>query len=387
MKIGIITFHKAVNYGAVLQAYALSQFLKSKGHDVFFINYHRTTENARGFLSFNNLSVGLKMFLKNPGTLFSYFISKIKKTNQTTYLGKCTSKSDKINVHFNRFRNEYFKLSELSYKSPGELKKNPPVCDAYIAGSDQIWGHGNTTFSDAYFLNFGPKEVRRIAYAPSFGAPSIPKSLNKDLCGKITKIDFVSVREKSGMDIIKKASNIEAVHVLDPTLLLSDYSKITSKIKLPPYLFVFKLKQSDELETNFSSLTSNIANQLSLDVNTIDPMGGLENEDEQIYGIEEFLGLIKNASFMLTNSFHGTVFAIINNIDFICCPRTSSSEGQNDRMTGLLDDLGLKNRFFDFSNGKCYTHLINDKIDWKEVNTRLDTLRKISIDYLTKALK
>mgnify|MGYP000969965076 CR=1 FL=1 len=383
MKIGIITFHNTSNYGAVLQAYALSRFLELSGHEVYFIDYKRKPDSGLIQNLTHRISIALKM-LSTPSLVISYFRSKGKTGSKSTYLSTKSERNEKQNELFNEFRRKYFKMSELNYNTPAELKKNPPLYDAYIAGSDQIWGHGRTTFSDAYFLNFGPKNIRRVSYAPSFGSPILKKPWHKDLRKKISKFDYVSVREKSGAEIIKEVCNLEVKHVLDPTLLLKDYSTITTKIDLDPYLFIFKLKQRKELESSFKNLTSCIAKELKLNTITVDPMTVLD--EKELCSIERFLGYIKSASFMITNSFHGTVFAIIHNINFICCPRTLSAEGQNDRMLGLLTDLDLSDRFFDFEMTTDYSQIINSEINWSEVNTRLERLRESSIKFLEDAL-
>ena len=384
MKIGIITFHKSTNYGAVLQAYALSRFLELRGHEVYFIDYQRKPDEGLIQNLVHKINIALKMLLSNPSSVISYFNSKRKINSKSSYLGSNSGSTEKLNFLFDEFRRKYFKMSELNYKTPGELKKNPPLYDVYIAGSDQIWGHGNTTFSDAYFLNFGPRNIRRISYAPSFGSPIIKKPWHNDLRKNIARFDYVSVREKSGAKIIKEVCNVDVKHVLDPTLLLKDYSTITAKIDLDSYLFIFKLKQRQELETRFKNLTLGIAKVLNLNTITVDPMAG--HEGEEPCSIEKFLGYIKGASFMVTNSFHGTVFAIIYNIDFICCPRTLTTEGQNDRMIGLLSDLGLSNRFFDFVTTTDYSKVINSEINWSEVNVRLERLRESSKKFLDDAL-
>ena len=387
MKIGIITFHESVNYGALLQAYALSSYLQKQGHDVYIIDYNRRASDKGILLLLHKINVAIRMVLKKPFFLFSYIRNRLTKASQNSFIGGNNEKTKIFDDLFRSFRRKNFRLTDFKYRFPLELRMKPPKMDAYIAGSDQIWGHGQTSFSDAYFLNFGPKGIRRIAYAPSFGRPTLDKSWNKELCRKIKRFDAVSVREKSGIDIIQKACRRNAVKVLDPTLLLDDYSQITSNVNTEPFIFIYRLKQSEQLKSNFLKLTKNISDELNLTTKVIAPMDKLgDDENEILVGIEDFLGHVKNATFMITNSFHGTVFAILNKVNFICCARTGTTEGQNDRMIGLLEELNLLERYTNLDENINYKQYINNQINWEDVYSRLNKLREISINFLNEAL-
>jgi hypothetical protein len=387
MKIGIITFHKSVNYGAILQAYALSTYLKNNGHEVYFIDYDRKLGGSKSLFSIYYFQLALRMLIRNPLKIFVSLFGKLSNKKSKVFYRKDPIKVRSLIMCFSGFKEKYLKLTESSYGSPDDLKRNPPKMDAYITGSDQVWGYGKTTFSDAYFLNFGDKKILRISYAPSFGRPTIEKGLNKDLSRLLKKFDAVSVREKSGVEIIGKVSNVKVTHVVDPTLLLDDYSQITDKIESKPYLLVFRLNQSEELKSKFTLLTKSIESLLHVESKIIAPMESLQDEKNELnVSVEGFLGYIASSKFVLTNSFHGTVFAIINKVNFICCARTDQNEGQNDRMLGLLDELGLLDRYCDFESDKDCKSFIDNPINWENVSERLNVLRKTSYDFLSDAL-
>jgi len=391
MRIGIITYHRAVNFGAVLQTYALSRFLSELGHDVYIIDYFRTGAQFKKFFSFHVWKTAFGMIYRNPFSLLLYVLDMLKqRVNKTECLKKDMRKQKEKQFanYFAQFRKTHLKLTSQTYSSPDDLRNNPPEMDVYIAGSDQIWRHGNTTFSPAFYLDFGKKEVRRISYAPSFGKAVIDKHWHDDLKRNISRFDAVSVREKSGAKIIEDICKVKATHTLDPTLLIDDYSVITENFEDEGrFILAYRLHQSDRLTGLLSDLIKDISDECRLEVKTVSTTDDFTSQGEDlVVGVEVFLGLVAHSNMVITNSFHATVFAILHRKQFICFPRDDGKQGQNIRMLDLLSDLGLMSRYFDPQQDSEIARYISDDIDWTSVSKRLDAMRKHSGDYLTNAL-
>ena len=331
------------------------------------------------------------MIYRNPFSLLRYVLDMLKqRVNKAARLKEemRKQKEKRFANYFAQFRKTHLKLTSQTYSSPDDLRNNPPEMDVYVAGSDQIWGHGNTTFSPAFYLDFGKKEVRRISYAPSFGKSVINKHWHDDLKRNISRFDAVSVREKSGVKIIEDICKVKAVHTLDPTLLIDDYSVITENLKDEAgFIFAYRLHQSDRLTGLFNDLIKDISAECGLEVKTVSTTDDFISQGKDlIVGVEGFLGLIVHSKMVITNSFHGTVFAILHRKPFICFPRDDGKQGQNVRMIDLLSDLGLMSRYFDFSQESAIEKYISDDIDWTSVSERLAAKRKHSVNYLTGAL-
>jgi len=374
-----MTYHFAINYGAVLQAYALTTFLRGQGHDIEIIDYTRDEE--RNFLR-NVLKVVFYEFRRDPFGVVPFLYGRFKR-----YPVKDAQKQELFLDVFAKFRNDSLVLTEQTYRLFDDLCADPPEMDAYIAGSDQVWAP-KTSFSQAYFLNFGKRETLRIAYAPSFGQATLEKSRYSELGRNLERFDAISVREKSGVRIINKAG-YEATHVVDPTLLIDDYSPITHDMdSSDEFVFAYRLHQNQRLAEAFDGVLERLVKQYNLRIKTVAPTSepSLQGED-LIVEVEDFLGLIASCRVMITNSFHGTIFAILHKKKFICFPRAEAVGGQNERMLDLLEELGLQDRYFDINRQIDPLEIMNSEIDWDSVTQKLVELRKESVKFLTEALK
>ena len=209
MKIGIINFHWGTNYGAVLQAYAFQTYLKKIGNDVVIINYKPTKYD---------MSI-LTIFTSRALFSFPSSLRNLKKENV-----------------LNEFRLNHLRLTKR-YRSIKELKSDPPQCDVYISGSDQVlnpsftlFGEGRRSPASTYFLDFGDTEVKRFGYAVSFGCTVYPEKAKKLAEPLLENFNMIGVRENTGIDILKDMKYFDSCVVPDPTLLLekSDYDKLIS---------------------------------------------------------------------------------------------------------------------------------------------------------------
>jgi hypothetical protein len=364
-EIGIITFWNTQdNYGQLLQCYALQQVLRQLGCDPFLIKYEVSVsmwEKIRYYLSV----LFSKRFLK----VIIIRISDFKIQART---------SKPIDRGFDKFREVHLKSTETTY-SLSELKNNSPVADYYVCGSDVIW----IGYDEGYFLDWGFPDIPRIAYAPSFFSGSISQDFKKQLSRSLKKFAAVTVREESGAEICRQAGRKDAFAVPDPTLLLTrhDYFQLYSDIDktgcmgLNKYLLLYLLPYRTKLD--FDEIVS-FAEQRGLKVVCVQANGKIRGEiNKEIVLISpaptEWLFLISNAEYILTNSFHGTVFSVIFNKKFGFCSQTTliGNINRNSRMHNFLNKLNLCDRII---NGDLYS--LDNPIDYECVNAALDTQRE-----------
>lgn len=301
MKVGILTFHDAHNYGAVLQAYALKKYIKQLGYDVNVINYHHKTI-PDGFPRENN---------EERWEKFNKFIKELTNGEQTVY----TSEED---------------LEKLDI-------------DFWICGSDQIWNTEITRgFNKGFFLDF-ETNGKKISYAVSMGIPNLPKEQEEDFKNSINKLDYISVREETLKQYAEKFTDKKVTKTLDPTLLLEnkDYDDLILENKYGDYVLIYALGPDERL--------TKIAKKIAEEKNAkIVELNDKEKENyfcEQVSnaGPMEFLTLIKNAKAIITNSFHGTIFSIIFEKEFYTITRLN----RNSRMENILDIVGMRDRLLD----------------------------------------
>lgn len=349
MKIGIITFHWATNFGAVLQAYALQHYLQSLGNDVHIINYkpYKYNFSIRSLLSkaiFNNILL-------------------LKKERQ-------------IKIFRSRFLNQTNR-----YYSENELKSNPPQFDIYITGSDQVWnpyftqfGEGKTTLT--YFLSFGNSNVNKYAYAISCGTTEYDETVKKIIKPVINDINKIGVREDSGLNILQSVDyKHKNLVVPDPTLLLDaeDYDKLLNtqyKIK-KKYHFIYILR----------------SNSLKKKLFDIDRTLGYNSVISEAWDgdIGKWLYLIKHAEFMMTNSYHGMLFCIQYHIPFVVITEKGRLQGMNDRFNTVLSRLNLQDRILSEVNvNNINSSILNVNLNWKEIDMRLASFKKIGYDFLNE---
>jgi len=359
MKIGIITYHFALNYGAVLQAWALCQVLESLGHDVKIIDYQPMFHLKRRNWNWNRLGVN--------GQNLRYL---------------------KLSKRFSKFRDAHLKTTRI-YRTAEELKAAPPKVDAFICGSDCIWDQATFGENTSYFLDFAPPSARRISYAASFGASRIEEHYKPMLKKLLANIDSISVREQSGCNIIKELCGREFTCVLDPTLLLNDYSKITVPVAYSGKYILVKGTRHTSLLDKVVSLISKATGLPVIYVHSMSVKFWKYLGHTRVYpGPSGYLGFFKNAEYVVTNSFHGTAFALNFGKRFLSV--SLPQDHKNDasvRMTDLLDSVGLRNRFVDTYDERYINSLIESDIDWVSVESLLFALRQNSINFLKDALK
>ena len=268
------------------------------------------------------------------------------------------------------------------FRSLSELESDCPMADIYISGSDQVWntyGENYNTVSEqikAYLLSFVPDSAKKISCAASFGKSSLAMEFESLFKKELSRFDFISCREKSGVEICKRLGFENAVLQQDPTMILSsdEYKKIASKSLVPkkPYILLYLLGNDTDFSTRRLKQFAKLKNLEVVYVSA--------NEAQKINfykktfpTVEEWLGLYENASAVVTNSFHGTVFSLIFNKPFLSVHQTGKFEDQNVRIDSLLEDFGLKNRIFSGDFEKLFS-----SVDFEKVNKRLEEIRKCS---------
>lgn len=368
MRVGVITSHFVPNYGAALQTYALCRALTEMQHDVRVIDYrpqeisskHRiagagpTGGKARGMLR-----ALLRYSLGAPRT----YVERKRKRAAIA-----------------RFASQYIPITDVTYTSDACFEASPPGFDAYICGSDQIWNPNMHGFLPAYYLHFVPEGTARIiAYAPSFGELSIESEYTPKIATLLKRFDHLSVREKSGQSFIEGLIGRTAEHVLDPALLLEDYSAITVEPdRRSDFIAVYAVEPSPEMVATVATLKA----QLGLRVVSLGgPLPGAD-EYKGTLGPRQWLGYLRRCQYVCTNSYHGTIMAIQFGKGFVSVPRGTD----NVRIGDLLQRLGLLGRRVDDPTEAGLGARLREPIAYDEVSETLTRLRQDSLGYLRRAL-
>lgn len=361
-RVGIITLQYSNNYGGFLQTYALSRIVESLGYEPVIIN-------------------------RQPESKFQGMVGKLKYAVQK-HLWKS----------FDDFRMDFFPETTEPLLSEDSIRKYADSFYAVIVGSDQVWRLEYTMKEGLgynMFLDFVSDKTIKISYAASFGKDSFEGDIEviKKVEMYLSRFKAISVREDSGLNICNNIFQVQASHVLDPTMLLSqadymkliklDYPKITDNFV--SYYFLDssenKLRIAQEIADKYKSLLMNIyrpsEKPFSLRYNLIP-------KAKYIYpSFSSWLYKIKNAEFVIADSFHGIVFSIIFNKQFICI---ANKERGLARMESLLNMFNLSDRLV-FDNELSNDFLNMNYIDYQPINRKVLELREKSIDFLKESLK
>lgn len=363
MKIGVVTFFRAANYGAMLQAYALWKFLESRGHEVVFI---RTPCVAPKRIP-----------------LWRCFVSR-------SWKGVVTKLKMRIHHSITEFAASY--PQTIICYSIDAIKRETAACDVFIVGSDQMWNPiwCSGEYLPLVMLDFAAEGKPRIAYAASFGVKSWDEKYGPERAGAgLSKFKAISVREASGVEIVKDLTGrTDAKCLLDPTLLHGSdfYRRIIAERPILnrgnlPYVFRYWLQWSDVRESDVA--VELIKKRIGVDCVEDDsiPIKGVGSLFYRLCGVRgkiavtEWLNKIAGASFVLTNSFHGTVFAILFHRPFLSVLLRGGMSGMNERALSLLKILGLEDRAIYPDEFDEYEWLIAEPIDWISVELRLNEKR------------
>lgn len=356
MKIGILTFYVANNYGALLQAFASKYYLQSLGHEVYIIDHLKRKKFSIQYFTKDlpliaNLKYCISQLLKSPfikhrNTIFTQFINK--------YLAPYTGKWETYDNDF----------------------------DCFCVGSDQIW---NPIYSNKYipvfFCQFpGAYDKKCIAYSASMGINYIPQELRSDLKKYLKIFSAISVREESTQKLVQPLVNIPVETTMDPTFLLTkeQWLKLLpgkKKNNQSQYIVVFEVRHSD-LTNNLAKLISRKYNYKILTISS--NINFRNKETYKTLNPSDFINTIANAKFVITTSFHGTVFSLICRVPFY----SIETYARDTRIKDLLYSCEAENRMINKIPEK-----INDQLDWNRISERLNILIDRSKNYLNKSLQ
>lgn len=376
IKIGILTFHFSENYGAVFQAYALRKYLLESGYDVEFVNYQPAylEEGEKiQFSDFFSKVIFKKIFLKLVGLKQKYF-------------GNVSVKEG-----FEDFRVKLLGVGGSTYKTKSELESSLVKFDVLICGSDQVWKPSDQVGIDpVYYLQFATESCPvKISYAPSFGTADLPNQYREQVKSLLTDFRFISVREKSGCEIVRRLVEKEVVQVPDPTFLLNDYSSIykpytAAEALNGKYVFCYCLRSRE--------LIGEVANALAESDNLA--IFSPDNPHRRWKEIgttvhicpRQWLWLLANSACVVTNSFHGVALSIILRKKFIAVGLQGSKKSFNERVKNLLRELGLENRFVDKFDMDNIQNLAHSDDDLVAAQLRIEEFSSKGKTYLSESL-
>lgn len=349
MKITLLTIWHVKNYGAELQTYATVKALKELGFEVEVIDFRLSDES--------------KMSLLGRIASFVQIVSP-------------------MNLKFNRFWRQYIPSSRR-YKTSSDLKENPPIADIYMVGSDQVWNPDITrTRAKNYFLNFGSKNIKRISYASSFGVSEWKHTdLYEDVKSLLKDFDQITCREESGVDLLKSQFDVDAINVVDPTLLFASYPEFVISTAEKRNLVFYPLSDDSELET----LSQKLASILGLNlINNNKVTKILRRVEWNRNSIVNWVKNIAESKFVITRSFHGLIFSLLYNKQFALL---KVRNGRNSRVENLLSKVGLEDRIYETPEALLSDEPWKKQIDYSVVNSRVANLREESWNVLRTMLR
>ena len=353
MKVGILTFHGALSYGASLQSYALQEFLNELGIETEIVDYrcdYMITHYQKLYRSYS------KNFIRN------FLIS--------TKTAPGIIKKKKIR---DRFNNRYLKLSCPFTKE--SVARSAELYDILISGSDQVWSPVCVGFDETYFLGFAAHH-QKYSYAASVAVSKIPENLKDEYRKRLKDFQCISVREYSTVKLLEDLTGKEVHSNIDPTFLLNydKWNKIAKNSRKERYILVFTVKKPFQLLTYAAKLGKEInCKVLYLNKGAWSAPKGIKSISP--VDIEEFLGLIRDAEYVLTNSFHGMAFSILFHKKFMV--ETVFINSINIRSEELLSQLDMKGFIL-----KSIEDRPPEDTDWDKVDSLIEAERSRSKKYL-----
>ena len=373
-KIAKLTWLHNGNFGSVLQAVALQRFLIEQGYDVVDLDYK------------SSIGEKLKNWLRNKNSpklfLGKFQEAKLKKNYKQPE--KFENRSEK----FFDFKKQWLKCGRLC-TNPKQIKEEAKKYDIFICGSDQIWSPA--LMNPVFYLDFVSKEKKKIAYAPSFGVMNTSDEKKKKIKNYLESFDYISVREIQGQKFIKELLNQEVPVVVDPTLLLNEKiwkeyaNKKIEKIE-QKYVFCYLLTPNEK----YIQAVSEFAKKRNLQVIIVPTSKGpFETGFKEIIdvGPSEWLGLIKNATYVCTDSFHGCIFSAIFHREFILFKRFKDKDkaSENSRIYTLANMLEVEDRIVDEGSVNNIDKV--NPLDFEKIDRIIADKARESKEWLLNALK
>lgn len=357
-RIGIISFHRAINYGGVLQVYALQKTILKYGAICEVIDYRSSSIE--------------RLYYQNP--------LKTKKGIKRLIYVVLKNGILKFNVRkFGLFSQDYLVKSNKIFNDSNIIDSNS-LYDVFITGSDQVWSYDCADFDKRYFLDFVLDYSKKFSYAASFGTSSIPKSLDDTYKYLLESFNKISLREQTGLEFVRNRLSLNGSRHLDPTLLLTnlEWSSMSKEpklsIKKDKYILIYMISPTKDVV----SFAKAYANEHNLDVvyindNLYRSFGVTNSRDTSP---NEWVYLFQNASFIITNSFHGVAFSVNFNKNFLV-ELLKTNVKINARIIDFLEIFGLSSRIIDWDSLVDF-----DSINYDIINEKLNILRLESLNYI-----
>ena len=349
MKIAVITYHYSNNKGAVMQTYGLCKFLREHGYDLELIDVRQSEKTSQPF------------YVK----LVKFFVAGYR---------------------MNHDMKKFYPPQTRRYESIEELRKDPPKADCYIVGSDQVWNPNiSKDLMMAYFLDFGSPDVKRISYASSFGISEwvIKDNTVNSRIGELLKsYSALSVREKDGKALCEREFHVSPEIVLDPTFLNEDYKEFTEGVKQKDIIVCYKINKTSDF-WEFAPVVK-------------EKMGGIPmtilnyNYPKKGYkycfppSLDFWMKSIASAKFVLTDSFHGVAFSIINKKNF--CVILNHND-RDSRLINIITEFGLQDHMFNTVEEMLQNDNWMLPIDYSKHEAIIKKRVAESQNYLLNALK
>lgn len=368
MNIKTITCHDVYNYGASLQAYALQEYLISQGHNVEIIDYKP-----------DYMRIHYKFWYIHEKSRYYRLAKKLWFVRFMLCCYFAPSKYATIGrkKNFDKFTKKHLHLTKR-FNSYEELTAGAPTADAYIAGSDQIWNCNLPNGKDGgYFLQFGNENTKRIAYAASFGISEVPEENRKQMKVWLDKFDAISVREKTGVKILDTIG-VKGIEVTDPVYLLTQEQwgclAGSQRVVKDKYILVYDLTLND---IRLKEEAERLSKKYGYKIVSVDGAKKCPYAKKNISnaGPQEFVNLIKNAEFIVTNSFHATSFSVIFNRPFVTYYKSHNIS----RIADLLNNIEMEQQLNPAVAGY--------KFDWERINEKLKNMRSASYLFLKNNTK
>lgn len=373
MKLQVITYTRTRNYGGILQAYGLYNYLSLCGYDVSFIDYVPERCNVEDARVFSDCMTRQSRFWgQNVATKFAW-----------------------RKIVYPRLREAYRPFREFldtrctftrRYTCPDELMADPPMADVFITGSDQVWNSGFTAdgkVDTPFYLPFA--NGRKISYASSFGTSSLDASNADEVRNLLEPYDAISVRERSGVEILESLG-LHGVTVCDPTMLCDQqiWFDISSLEMDDDFVLLYQVRFDRETYESALKIARDKGKRLL--VASMNPRDRWRvNEGSLVFPtIEEWLALIRHADSVITDSFHACVFSLLFNKRFLV--NFGARRAMSSRITELLDRAGLSSRGFVSGDETNVLNCLDDRIDWGAVGRSIEGYRAESRAWLSQAL-
>lgn len=347
MKIAVITYHCSNNKGAVMQTYGLCKFLRRHGYDLELIDVRQSEKTNQPF------------YVK----LIKFFV---------------------VGYRMKQDIKKFYPPLTRRYISVEELRNDPPKADCYIVGSDQVWNPNiSKDLMMAYFLDFGGKNVKRISYASSFGISEWvikDNAVNQRISSLLKSFSALSVREKEGKLLCEKEFQVVPKVVLDPTFLNEDYNEFTAGVRQEDIIVCYKINKT----IDFWKYAPKIKDKLGIPITILN-----YNYPKKGYkycfppSLDFWMKSIASAKFVLTDSFHGVAFSIINRKNF--CVILNHND-RDSRLINIIMEFGLQDRMFNSVEEMLEMNVWMNPIDYSKHEDIIKKRVKESQEYLLNAL-